>query len=95
LEGHEVWQFANQRANNLGTSRLSSDASKENPVIALSKETHQEVSAAQRSMDASKQTPAQNIRANAEILRRTNAAPESAIQKIERMAIELATKLGF
>ncbi len=95
IEGHEVWQFANMRANGLADKRLGSEASKNNPVVALSKETHQQVNAAQRSIDASNQTPAQNIQANANVLRQTNAAPESVISRIEKWALEHAKKLGF
>jgi RHS repeat-associated protein len=95
IEGHEVWQFSNMRVNGLADKRLGSDASKNNPVVALSKETHQQVNAAQRSIDASNQTPSQNIQANANVLRQTKAVPESVISRIEKWALEHAKKLGF
>lgn len=95
IEGHEVWQFANMRAKGLADQRLGTDASKNNPVVALSKETHQQVNTAQRSIDASNQTPAQNIQANANVLRQTKAVPESVISRIEKWALEHAKKLGF
>jgi len=95
IEGHEVWQFSNMKANGLADKRLGTDASKNNPVVALSKESHQQVNAAQRSIDASNQTPSQNIQANVDVLRQTKAVPESVISKIEKWASEHAKKLGF
>jgi RHS repeat-associated protein len=95
IEGHEVWQFSNMRANGVASKRLGTDASKNNPVVALSKETHQQVTVAQRSIDASNQTPVQNIQANANVLRQTKAVSESVISRIEKWALEHAKKLGF
>ena len=95
LEGHELWQHANLKANNLAKNRLGSAASKDNPVIALSKETHVTVNAAQRALDAAAQTPAENIAANAKILRELKVAPESTITKFENWAMEHAKSLGF
>jgi len=95
IEGHELWQHANLKANNLTTTRLGSDVSKNNPVIALSKETHQVVNTAQRELNAAAQTPRQNIKANAEILRNLKVAPNSTINRMESQAIEHAAKQGF
>ena len=57
LEGHELWQHANLRANGLADERLSTEASRQNPVIALDQATQQQVNAAQRAIDAASQTP--------------------------------------
>jgi hypothetical protein len=95
LEGHEIWQHASLKANGLATERLSTAASQNNPVIALSREVHQQVNTAQRSLDAATQAPIDNINANAEILRDLKAATEEAIGELQRLATEHARKLGF
>ena len=95
LEGHELWQHANLKANGLATERLSTAASQNNPVIALDRATHVKVNAAQRALDAANMTPLENIKANADILRRLNAAPESVIKEAEEAAIQHAKSLGY
>lgn len=95
LEGHEVWQHANLKANDLATTRLSTDASKNNPVIALDHDTHVQVNAAQRALDPSTQTPIENINANTQILRDLNAAPPSQIDALHTMATDHAKSLGY
>jgi len=95
IEGHELWQHANLRANGLTTTRLSTEASQGNPVIALERSTHQQVNAVQRLFDASAQTPLENINANAQILRDLNIAPEADILRLQQMAIEHAQKYGY
>jgi len=95
LEGHELWQHANLRANGLADERLSTAASQNNPVIALDRAMHVRVNAAQRELDVAGMTPLENIRANAAILRRLNAAPENVIQEAEAAAIRHAGGLGF
>ena len=94
LEGHEVWQHANLNQQGLATARHASDASKNNPVIALDRDMHIEVNRAQRALDARAQTPRENIDANVQILRNLNAAPEENINTLHRMAIDHADKLG-
>ncbi|TQR19176.1 hypothetical protein [Psychrobacillus vulpis] len=69
LEGHEVWQHANLKANGLATNRLSTEASKNNPVIALEREQHKLINKAQRGVDATNQLPLDNITSNSKILR--------------------------
>ena len=95
IEGHELWQHANLRANGLATTRLSTEASQGNPVIALDRSVHQQVNAAQRLFDASVQTPLENINANAQILRDLKVAPEADITRLQQMAIEHAQKYGY
>jgi hypothetical protein len=95
IEGHEVWQHANLKANNLATTRLGTTASADNPVIALHKDVHKLVNAEQRALNAASQSPRQNIRANAQILRNVGVANESTISQIENMAIQHAKSLGF
>jgi hypothetical protein len=94
LEGHELWQHANLRAQGLATNRLSTAASQNNPVIALDRAVHQQVNAAQRAFDAASQTPLQNINANAQILRDLNVAPEDTISQLQQMATQHAQSLG-
>jgi len=95
LEGHEVWQHANLKSNGLATTRLSTAASQNNPVIALSQSTHKAVNAAQRGLDAASQTPIQNIEANIKILRDLKAAPSDTIELLEKMAKGHANSMGF
>jgi hypothetical protein len=95
LEGHELWQHANLKANNLATTRLSTAASRNNPVMALDRGIHQQVNAAQRSLEAAAMTPRANISANAAILRKLNVASAEAVDQLEQMAIEHAQSLGF
>ncbi len=90
LEGHELWQHANLKAKGLATTRLSTPASQSNPVIALERGIHQEVNAAQRSINAASQTPLQNINANAQVLRDLNVAPDETIQLLQDMATQHA-----
>ena len=95
LEGHELWQHANLKAKGLATERLSTTASKNNPVIALDRATHVKVNAAQRALNAADMTPLKNIEANADILRNLNAAPESVIKAAEEAAIRHTKSLGY
>ncbi|MDR3435273.1 RHS repeat-associated core domain-containing protein [Telmatospirillum sp.] len=95
LEGHELWQHANLKANDLATTRLSTPASQNNPVIALDRGVHQQVNSAQRVFDPTTQTPSENIRANADILRDKGAAPSSTIDQLERNAIEHSKSCGM
>jgi RHS repeat-associated protein len=95
LAGHELWQHANLNENGLATTRLSTPASQMNPVIALDQETHAAVNAAQRALDARAMTPAQNINANAQILRNLNAAPPGIINAGERAALNHAASYGY
>jgi hypothetical protein len=95
LEGHEVWQHANLNENGLAISRHSSDASKNNPVIALEHDAHVQVNKAQSALDARNQTPLENIESNVKILRDLEVAPQNSIDKIHQMAIDHAKSLGF
>ena len=94
LEGHELWQHANLRANGLADERLSTEASRQNPVIALDQATHQQVNAAQRAIDAASQTPMENIDVNAAILRSLSAAQNKIVDQLEQMAIQHARNYG-
>lgn len=95
LAGHELWQHANLKAKGLATERLSTAASKNNPVIALDQAAHAKVNAAQRALNAAEMTPLENIKANAAILRKLNAAPEKTIKQLEEAAIRHAKSLGY
>ncbi|MBN1758544.1 MAG: RHS repeat protein [Chitinispirillaceae bacterium] len=88
LEGHEVLQHANLNERGLATTRLSTDASKENPVIALPHDVHVEVNREQRELSPRQQTGEENIDSNIEILRRNSSVPEDAIDDIEQRAKE-------
>ena len=57
LEGHEVRQHANLKANDLAANRLSTEASRNNPVIALMHEQQQIINIAQRGINAANQLP--------------------------------------
>jgi RHS repeat-associated protein len=65
LEGHEALQHAWLKSRGLAGQRLSTDASKSNPIIVLEKAFHKRVNAAQSGFDVTKQSAAEDIRANA------------------------------
>jgi uncharacterized protein RhaS with RHS repeats len=70
LEGHEVLQHSVlQREGLANGERLSGDASKNNPVIALNHDVHQQVNAAQLAQGTQNMSPIESIEANAQILR--------------------------
>jgi YD repeat-containing protein len=95
IEGHELWQHANLRANGLATTRLSTEASRNNPVLALEQGVHREINAGQRAFNPVLQTPVENIRTNAAILRAHGGLPDATIIDAERRALEHARALGF
>jgi hypothetical protein len=92
LEGHELWQHSNIKTHDLATYRLSTEASKQNPVMVLDKETHKQVSVAQRSIDASSQTPTENISANTKILPKLGVANDKVAGQFEQMANQHSEK---
>lgn len=79
LEGHELWQHSNLKENGYATTRFSSDASKNNIVIALPHNDHVDVNAAQYALNAKTQVPIDNIIANAEILYNHPKVPNSQV----------------
>lgn len=96
LEGHELWQHANQKSvGAVDGRRLSNQTSKDNPVIALPKPIHQEVSRRQLAFDAEKATPLENIRHNAQILRDIGVVPSFSVDLLETAATDLAISLGY
>ena len=88
LEGHEVWQHANLNENGYATTRFSSDASKNNIVIALPHKVHVDVNRAQYSLNARRQNPMDNIIANANILYNHVKIPNSQVAKALEQAIQ-------
>jgi len=58
----------NLKANGYATTRMSTDASKQNPVLALPHNIHTDITKAQYSFDANSQLPYVNIKSNANIL---------------------------
>ena len=82
LEGHEMWQHANLNENGYATTRLSTDASKNNPAMALPHDVHADVNNAQRLLDARAQTPIENINSNAQILYNHKQVPNFAVDKM-------------
>jgi hypothetical protein len=86
LEGHELLQHANLNERNLARTRLSTEASKNNPVIALDKTVHTDVNKAQRAIDPRAQSGVENIEANAKILREHPEIPNSAVDQLEDAA---------
>ena len=93
--GHEIWQHANMNELGLADTRLVGAASRGNPVIAVNKTTHDLIGKAQRAFNPRAQTPIENIRVNAQILRDIKVAPARAINNMERAAIEHARKQGY
>jgi hypothetical protein len=94
IEGHELWQHSNLKAHGHASERLSTTASRENPVLALDKSVHTRISAVQRSRPIGIETPLENIQANAAILRDLSAAAESTINRLVELALEHAKRLG-
>ena len=69
-------------------TRLSSDASKNNIVIALPHDVHVDVNKAQYSLDARSQSPLDNIKANADILYNHDKVPNSQVDKALEQAVQ-------
>jgi len=88
LEGHEVWQHANLNENGYATTRLSTDVSKNNLVIALPHDVHVEVNREQRSFNARTQTPSENVHANIEILYNNARIPRNKIDELLQRAMQ-------
>jgi hypothetical protein len=95
LEGHELWQNANLKAQGLAPTRLSTLASQDNPVIALDSATHAQITYAQQVIDAASQTPIENINTNATLLRLLDAAPEDAVNQLQQLATQHAQGYGY
>jgi len=93
LFGHELWQFANQKALGLTIARMFGFASVNNPVIAVDSATHQAISAAQRAFNAAGQSAEENIMANAQILRNMGI-PENKVQQLTDWALQHAKNCG-
>ncbi|MBD8528186.1 RHS repeat-associated core domain-containing protein [Pseudomarimonas arenosa] len=94
LEGHEVLQHALLKREGLVAARHSTDASKQNPVIALDKDVHKKVNKAQRALDLQSQTAIENIGSNARILRDVGIARKK-VQKLANKAVEHARRMGL
>ena len=75
LEGHELWQFANQNEMGLANSRLSSPESKNNIVIALPHGVHTIFNSEQKKFNAKQQDAIVNVIANIEILFKNTSVP--------------------
>ncbi len=87
--------FANQNAQGIAKKRLVGPASRNNPVIALTKSVHDEITKAQAALNPRSMTPLENIRACAAIMRRLNSAPPEKIDTLEKLAIQHAKSLGY
>ena len=81
LEGHEMWQHSNMKNKGYATTRLSTEASKNNPVIALPHEVHVDVNRQQYLFDGKNQTPFENIINNANIMYNNNDIPNEQVTK--------------
>jgi len=81
LEGHEMWQHSNMKNKGYATTRLSTEASRNNPVIALPHEVHVDVNRQQYLFDGKNQTPFENIINNANIMYNNNDIPNKQVTK--------------
>lgn len=81
LEGHEMWQHSNMKNKGYATTRLSTEASRNNPVIALPHEVHVDVNRQQYLFDGKNQTPFENIINNANIMYNNNDIPNEQVTK--------------
>ena len=68
LEPHELLQHAWLKTHGHATTRLSTSLSKNNPVIALKRPTHQVINSSQIGMEVANQTAIENILANRRIM---------------------------
>jgi len=91
IEGHEVWQHANINEQGLATTRLFTDVSKGNIIIALPHDQHVNINADQRQYDARAQTPIKNIEVNSTILS-NNGVPQDKVNEAVSRAKEQANK---
>jgi len=94
IDGHEIWQHANMNAHMLTGSRLSSAASRGNPVIALPRGLHVQIHQADLNLNVRNQTARQNIQRNIDILRRHRVAPDSTLCRLLQMALAHASAYG-
>lgn len=81
LEGHEMWQHSNMKNKGYATTRLSTDASRKNPVIALPHEVHVDVNRQQYLFDGKNQTSFENIINNANIMYNNSDIPNEQVTK--------------
>ena len=81
LEGHEICQHSNMKNKGYATTRLSTDASRKNPVIALPHEVHVDVNRQQYLFDGKNQTPFENIINNANIMYNNSDIPNEQVTK--------------
>lgn len=94
LEGHELLQNIVLEKEGLASTRFSTDASKNNPVIALPESIHTEVSAKQIALDTKNMSPMDNIKTNAQILRDAGV-PLDIVNNLENKAIAHAKNNGL
>ena len=81
LEGHEMWQHANLKQNGYATTRMSTSASKNNPVMALLHDIHADVNRQQYLFDGKNQTPFDNIIYNANIMYNNKDIPNKQVTR--------------
>jgi hypothetical protein len=94
LEGHELLQHSVLKQEGLATERLSTEASKKHPIIALSRRTHRTVNKLQTAAGTARMPAAQGIKENANIIR-TVGVPTARVDEAERQALEHAKSLGL
>lgn len=94
LEGHELLQNVILEKEGLTSTRFSTDASKNNPIIALPESIHAEVSAKQIALDTKNMSPMDNIKANAKILKDVGVPPD-IVDDLESKAIRHAKDNGL
>ena len=94
LEGHEVLQNSILKQKGLTKKRLDTDASKNNPVIALDKDTHKKVNKAQIEQGTKDMSVKESIEANSKILS-DNGVPDTSVNQIKNDAISHAQNLNI
>lgn len=86
IQAYEVTTYLNARG--YATSRMSTEASKKNPVMALPHDVHVQVNGAQSAINAGAQEPIDNIKANAAILYSHPTIPNAKVTEQFDAAIE-------
>lgn len=74
-----MWQHANLNENKLATTRLSTDVSQNNLVVALPHKVYVDVNKAQYAFDARAQDPFKNIVSNARIMYENPDIPNDVV----------------
>jgi len=95
LEGHEPLQHAILKREGKAQERLSTEASRKNPVVALEKSVHAEVNKAQRLAKTAEMPVPESIKANIDILIEKAKVNRHAAEELLSWVTEHAREIGL